>query len=486
MRIFAQFIAVLLVLICSARLLAQEQLGLRIENYSGINSVMLNPAAGLSYPLRWDVNLIAAGLYGESNYGYLRNTNLLEAMSKADKVQQAIDFETESEFPSDALILEYYDNEFKKFALIGATATGPSVLLNIWDGISFGFFTRLRAMSVAQQIPGVLNYYTFDRTPFFQDMNVAPFEMAAMLWSELGFHAGFEQPMVNGRLAIGANIKFLNGYESFYFQNLQFTDITQIPGDTIGFANASVEFGLTTSNTKAGSFERRRNGGGLAADLGAVYTIDGFDDTVDGAGNGYSWKFGLSLLDFGKIKFNKNAEVHRIDTDQSGNIALNEYSGFDDAQDYVRLLSQQTLGSPGASFESKGYSIWLPAAVSLQADYALRSSIFVNAVAVLRTPFGHARVERANLLALSARLEKRWYGAALPLVLYNWSDLRMGFSLRLAFLTVGSENIGSILGVSQFTGSDIYFALKINPFNLGWNIGGKGRSKGKNVKCYEF
>jgi len=62
--------------------------------------------------------------------------------------------------------------------------------------------------------------------------------------------------------------------------------------------------------------------------------------------------------------------------------------------------------------------------------------------------------------------------------------LQIGAAVRLAFLTLGSENLGSFLGRKSLTGTDFYAAIKINPFRLGWK-GGGGR-KGKEVKCYQF
>ena len=326
---------------------------------------------------------------------------------------------------------------------------------------------------------GILNYYTFDRTPFYENMNVAPFAIAGLVWSEIGLNFAMERYTNQGALHIGANLKFLNGYEGFYFKNLQHTDIAQLPDDSIRYLNTSVEFGLTISNTKIGDFELERNGGGIALDLGAVYTIDRDEEN-------YLWKIGFSLLDIGKIKFKNNAEVHRIEDSAVDAIVTSAYNGFDDVQDYVRLLSEQTLESSRASFVRNGFGIWLPSAMSVQADYSITPNLFVNGVLVQRLAFGHARLERGNMLALSPRIEGRWLGGALPLVLYNWRHFRLGASVRLGFLTIGSDNIGSIIGASEFTGSDIYFALKINPFDLGWSVDGWSPTGGKKVKCYEF
>lgn len=76
-------------------------------------------------------------------------------------------------------------------------------------------------------------------------------------------------------------------------------------------------------------------------------------------------------------------------------------------------------------------------------------------------------------------------------MLHNWQDLRVGLSLKLGFLYLGTDNLESPLGQSKLTGTDYYLALKVNPFTL--NVGngtkrGKKPLRGKRgaIKCYDF
>jgi len=50
----------------------------------------------------------------------------------------------------------------------------------------------------------------------------------------------------------------------------------------------------------------------------------------------------------------------------------------------------------------------------------------------------------------------------MPVSLYEWRYPRMGFAVRWEVLTIGSDNLGGFFGFSDFTGMDIYFAIKIN------------------------
>lgn len=459
--------------------ISQEQLGLRLESYSGVNSLSINPANNLTNAFTWDVNLVGAGVFGQSNYGFIYDTNIPEIIRLLPEGGDlASNYTSESQYPTDILIADFYDDNRKKYAVGSATVIGPSFSVNLGSGHTFGVFTNLRTVVSAQQVPPSLNYYFFDRQPFGESFNVAPFIAAGMSWSELGINYGRRIEMNSGNLDVGVSLKFLNGYEAFFLNNETSFGLTQLPGDTLIFDSPIFEYGLTTSNASGDDPTLSRNGGGLAFDLGAVFTIDGYE------GESYKWKFGAALLDIGKINFTKNAQSHRIQGITGFSLPSGDYDNLDDVDDVLELLSEQALGSSSASLAGRNFDIWLPGALSLQADYNFMPHLFVNATLIQRLPYKRNAIKRGNLFAITPRFEHRWVSAMLPVSLYNYDKLRVGAAVRLAFITIGTENLTSFIGRSNFTGSDIYFAIKVNPFKLGLNLGGGGRGKG--VKCYEF
>ena len=70
------FIWAVLLFLTPTLALAQEQLGLRMERYAGVNSLMHNPANNLVSPLKWDVNLVELGVFVDNNYAFIYNANL--------------------------------------------------------------------------------------------------------------------------------------------------------------------------------------------------------------------------------------------------------------------------------------------------------------------------------------------------------------------------------------------------------------------------
>jgi len=468
----------LLALCVHLPLLAQQQLGLNFENYSGINSVLSNPANNLTSQFKWDINLVSLGVFAENNYAYVGNTNLIHLLKNSDNVLFAPDLDSDFQAGANDLIADFYNDDRKKFFSFSTQVMGPSFMVKLASGHSFGLFTNVRAVSNAQSIPASLGYYQFEGQPLGEPIEVPPLKVAGMAWSELGINYSFSIPMENGILGIGANAKLLNGYEGFYFANEQTTTIRQLQGDTIMMEGANFHFALTDGNANdSGEFQLSRNGGGFGLDLGAIMTIEGF-------GAPYKWKFGFSLIDIGKITFSNNIQRHAFRNNETVSIPTNDYRNLsNDADGYLQRLSQDVLGDSLASQVDGSFEVWLPTALSLQADYMIQPHLFVNAAIVQRMPMGSNALKRDNILAISPRFEKRWLGASLPLVLYNYADFRMGASLRLAFITIGSDNVTSLFGKSDFTGTDFYFALKLNPFKL--NFGG-GKSRGKGVKCYSF
>ena len=54
----------------------------------------------------------------------------------------------------------------------------------------------------------------------------------------------------------------------------------------------------------------------------------------------------------------------------------------------------------------------------------------------------------------------------MPVSLYNWTQPRIGFSMRVYNFTLGTDKLGGFFHMSDFTGLDLYFAVKFF-FNKG-------------------
>lgn len=477
MRVSKSALSILvLCLLAFSNLKAQEQLGLKIENYSGINSVLLNPTYQLTSPMKWNINLASAGVFFDNNYGYLQNTSAINALRRRNEIKSRPDINTETENPDDFLILDYYNGQNKKQGSLLATVMGPSFMLNLNSGWSIGLFTNYRVASSARKIPSSLNYYEFENKEIGDQFEVAPFKVAGMSWGELGFNVAKKMRTNIGTIGLGVNLKILTGNDGFYFNNNNTFGLTKFSQDSLDFGSLDVNYGYTESLDNDGNYVRQRSGTGLGLDIGFSYIEEYRDGT-------YQWKAGAALVDIGRINFKQNSPQFAINSDNAFTFATETFDRLNTIDDRSDFLSLSALNSESAALEDDHFKIWLPAALTAFGDYRLTNSVYLNATLVQSIPLGKNAVARDNLLAFTPRYEKKWFGAMMPISLHNYRKLRVGLAARLAFLTLGTENLRSFFKQDEFTGSDFYVGVRVNPFNLGLGngeAGDKHRSKG----CY--
>lgn len=464
---------------------AQEQLGIRLDNYAGINGVLLNPAHHLTTPFSWDVNLVEGAQFFDNNYAFLRQTKLTDLLRKTSEIDilSAPDIDDESKIPDNTYVVDYYNDNKKRYANILTSVTGPSFYARINENHALGLFTRARFMANGKGVSDNLSYYVWDERPFFEEFSVDAFGLGAMSWSEVGLNYMYSKETTSGRLGLGVSVKFLQGYEAAYFQSEEDFLLTKLPNDSLSGSPVIVNFGFTNSNLDD-DFNLQQNGAGVGFDLGLVYAIGGEEE-------GYDWKIGFSLLDIGFIRFNQS-EQHRIVTNATSLLQTTAYNSFNELADLpetAQLFSEQLLDDPNASLQGDGFSMFLPSAFSIQIDRSFSPNFFLNAAVVHGFAMNKITTKRGSIFALSPRFESRWFGASVPISVYNWQDLNLGLSLRLGFITLGTDNLLSMINAGEFTGTDAYFAIKINPLGIGKSGGGFKRlskgGKGK-VQCYDF
>lgn len=456
---------------------AQEQLGLRTENYAGINSVLLNPANNLTSPFRWDINLIAVGQFVDNNFGGYRDASIGDLLQANERdIFLATDFSSDQQFPAGSLVFDFADPGQEKYASFVTNVMGPSLMLN-FEKHSFGFFTNFRANLSAQQILAILGYYDYLAIDIDESYTVGPAQAAGMVWGEIGLNYLYKTNTSSGNIGIGVSLKYLRGYESFFIRNNNTIDATKRPLDAIDFNNGvDIEFGFTTSSVDEEAVNLQNSGSGFGIDLGITYASPNYI-------NGEGLKLGLSVLDIGSIQFNNLTEQHTIDINNPFFFSPRNLEDVTDFRDGIAQLNEELFPDSDSlvTFTGDSYRLALPGAVSLQADIAIQENLFINATLINRLPIGENRVERGNLLAITPRYESRWVSAFLPISIFNYQRMKVGTAIRLAFLTFGTEDLMSFFRRNSLESGDFYLALKINPFNLG-----RKNKGGKEVECYSF
>ncbi len=459
--------------------LSQEQLGLRLENYSGISGAKLNPAATGTYPLRWDINLAGFYLFGDNNYGYAEHSNLIDIWLRRDNTAIVPNYENPSSIPANAVRFDFPRTYEDKYAGGIVGIQGPSAMVHTDNGHSFGLFSEVRVAAVAHHLPFFIGWYEYEETPFYDTVQLHPFRAVFSSWLETGAHYSLRLPRETGSLTLGVNAKWLHGYEAGYFALLNDAIISELPDDTIRvYTGGQFEYGYTTSNLSISpdnmTLRPKRNGGGFSVDIGAVITGGG--DEAE-----YRWKAGISLLDLGSIRYQRNTQQHFLYIDSTAEVWRPEVTGLTypaQTEQAVQILSDRVMEDSFATLSAREFSIFSPTAISLQGEFAFNRNIYLNGLLVQRIPLGITAIERENIMAITPRYEQRWFSVSAPFILHEWRDFRFGAAVRLGFLTLGSDHIPSLfMREKHFTGTDMYIALKLTPFDLSWLTGGDKRPR---------
>lgn len=470
---------------------SQEQLGMRLERYSGIYGAVLNPANTADNPNNWEVSLFTAEAFFDNNYAFLRKTSLQNALRNTDKIVSVADTTRENPPPADAIFLDYAKGTHKMYAVVQSRVTGPGFSFRIGENDVVGLTTAFRSEVSSYKIPEILAYRTISNLPRNQAVNIPAVGITGMAWSEIGLHYSHSNTESDLHTAWGVSPKILLGYEGFYTRARSNFDYTQRQGDTVAFGSANWDYALTLGNVlDSDNAKVRKQGSGLGLDAGFTWA-----QPADNEADGYDWRLGVSVIDLGYVRFNKNAERHHIAFDTLLTVTDANFPSRDNATDVFRDVSQAFLGDPDASLRAKSFAIGLPTALSAQFDAQLAKNVFITGLLVQRVPLLRYSVKRPNTLAVAPRYEHRWFSVSLPVVLSDWQSLRVGAAARLGWLYVGSDNLGSFFEKNKLSGADFYIGLKINAFSIHFN-GGNGLTRESNphrgkqrmgkIKCYKF
>lgn len=456
---------------------AQEQIGLHFDNYAASSGMMLNPAAPFASPNPWEVNLVSMGLFFENNYAYLDRQSVFSAISAYSK--PGID---------DPQVNFGYPKKVTGYTSV--FVQGPSAFVKL-NRFNFGIFTNARSAmsSTSATLTSELNLDTlaYDR-PFY----VPAFKTTMMNWAEFGVNMGVRIVQTStGTLSGAVNIKMLRGSDGVYFSNNDPFNFSKIPIDTVlvidqlvNLDNFDVSYGYSSNfvTDSAAPMNFQFNGKGVGGDIGAIYTIG---ETSPGK---YIWKLGASVVDIGRINFRTNAATYSVVSNGDFSTEILTLEQISNLNEFNTTISNIVYGGPGTSKTGSQFSIGLPTAVILQAERSVGHKFFVGAVAVKRIALSERNIYRPNMIALIPRYESKWISAAIPLEWFDYRSLHAGVSLRLGPLTVGSDNILSMVAKGKLDGTDLYVGLRLLPF---WGHGKKKAAaaemtEGGDTNCPKF
>lgn len=418
----------LLGLISGFEMYSQSFFGSQYDNYSGVNTVISNPANIVGSRFRTDINLASGSLFVGNDYYTVKLGDL---------------FKNDYSFEKNANTNPKPNNNLYS----NIDVLGPSFMMNLGEKNAIAVFTRVRAITHVTEISGLfLNQIQDEVTQDFS-FNNQNFSMASNAWIEYG--ASFARILKDNEvysLKGGISLKYLGGIHSGYVKARNLSVSYDYTG--LDITNRTT----TTGNIETGNIRSLENfddplnnsGVGFGMDLGFTYELKSrVTDTDD-----YLLKIGLSLTDLGSIKF-KDGEKVLYDANASYTDA--EYAINDDFDSYYTRIS-----------ENKSFNVSLPTALHLNADWNFHKKLYLN----FNTDLNVADIKKENsnfvnnTVSLTPRYETKWLSIYAPLSMIQYSGFQAGFGFRAGPLFIGSGSIVSAM-FGEIDAIDVHVGLKI-------------------------
>jgi hypothetical protein len=426
---------------------AQERLGLTSGNYCGINNVFLNPASSAHTPFQLDVN------FGTIDAFF--NNRLLN-----------IPTFTNANFNNGSVYFSPSLPPFKYGSLDARLWTKLPSLAVRFDNFSVGIFSNFRANVMARNFPIELAQKFrggFDPTFSGEIYPMKQHEVGYLWWRESGVNLSRTiRYFKNERVYFGMNLKFLDNANGFYLGSNGTYDVKIV--DSLNYFLPSY----------GGLYARGNNGSGFSADMGIKFVKFQRGESFVRERNeneklfaNYFFSAGISLTDFGWVKFSQNAVNNNFYVEnlnvQIDTTILNNQTGPDFAAYLQGVLGNLSNNISQNNSGNQPFLMQLPTTLGLQGDYQPISKFYVNAN--LRIPMrfsNHPRISGNGIISITPRLETNKFMVALPLSLYKWREPTIGLAVRYRGFTLGSDVLSSGNRTEGFDHFNFYASFKIS------------------------
>ncbi|MBU2950117.1 OmpA family protein [Tamlana agarivorans] len=447
----------LLLLVMASSLVMQGQSfnGFLTDNYSGVNSVIANPANITDSRFKTDINLVGVSAFIGNDYA---------GVNVFDAIKDDYDFDASANiYPTD-----------NNNALVNTDIMGPSFMFNINRKSSLAVFTRSRAFVTAHNVNGNL-IENFDS----DDGDDVNFDDGSLIttghgWGELG--VTYARVIIDDRtmfLKAGLTAKYLQGAGSAHINgdNISVDYLVDGAGPDLGTIETTgrLTYAVFDSTVDEDGYEYELpNATGVGFDIGFVYewrpnypdyqkTNSNGDTYYVKDKNKYKLKLGLSITDIGSINYKDGVEeTYIIDKFDTVENLEDEFDNADSFEDFLRnyyVLDES----------KKGYKVNLPTALHFNADWSFTNRLYVNLNTdlslVSKDNVGATRI--ANTVSLTPRFESKLFSFYLPMGVVQYSGFQAGAGLRFGPLYVGSGSVLSALVSDNTKAADVYAGIKI-------------------------
>ncbi len=467
---FRLVILVFALLFLNENLKAQEAAGLVHSNYAGTNVLWFNPA-GMHHQKDWlSVNIFTGDLFFSNDYGYMTK----ESFSIPKLLTGNLNITMHQTYSINEQPFYIYDNNHNTRHDADLKFQGPSIMF-VMNQHAFALFSGGRSILHTRNITPELGnfiYYGFDYIPQHNEVyQLEDYNSSTLSWGEIGISYAYQwNRKLFSNWNFGVSLKMLYGVGGSYLHvdNVNYNisnDTTLELVDLNATLAYSIPMDYATNEFPVDPFI---NGKGWSFDVGIEYQRllnrqAKYEPTTACSQKHYNYKFrvGLSLMDFGLVTFNSNAQLHNYSNISYvwEEIDTLEYQNW---EHLTNEISTRFYGDPNASLQETSFKMWLPSSLNGSFDYNFENNIYINSSFVLNLPINGNYMRKPSVFSITPRYETRNFEASIPLSLYRGKYPRVGLALRLYYFTVGSDYFTSLLGIQDFNGMDFYFSIKVN------------------------
>jgi hypothetical protein len=457
--------------------------GITTSNYAGSTGALLNPSSIITSKLYMDINIATADVFIQNNYAYIHKEDysLFQYISKSP------------EFPKygpDEMPFDHYTDKKDKYVYSSELVKGPSFMISAGRH-AFAFHTGARAVTSVNGLPYDIANFSYYGLDYTEQHNInytsSNYGAASMVIGEVGLSYAYAFRKISMEdWSAGITVKRVFAAAGGYLRANDL-DYIVLNDSTINIKNLNAEVGYSLpfdyDNNDFPDDGPRIKGGGFGFDLGVTfqnkilsYQKKRITQLCRQRYIDYSYKIGISIIDLGYVNFKTNAQLQVFEDVSKYWINIDTLNYYN-LNELTRTLSYELYGDENASLAANKIKMYLPTALSIQGDYKIYKNWYAGGVFIQPLRLGKSFIRRPAQIVLVPRYETPHMEFALPVSLYDYNYPRVGASFRYHFLTVGTDDILGLMGVTNFTGLDFYVALKIN-----FRKGNCGRYN-RNVPC---
>lgn len=452
---------------------SQQFNGIVAGSYSGVGKAMVNPALMTNSRYYAEINVFSGGFFIHNNYAYLSR----DEYNAFDFIIPGFQYPMhEKEYGQGDRPAYTVENKRLKNFFLDGHVMGPSAMVEINDH-AFALSTHFRSVNSMRHIPyDMANYfyYSLDYDPQhgMEYEHRDPIRFGSLSWSEINLswaHTFYKYD--RDRLSLGVTAKLLLGHAAsyVYLEHMQYfvpDDDNIYVRDLTGEAAYALPVDYS-SNEMSGS---KIKGMGLGFDLGIAYTHtekghsgmkyrrpcqQNFEE--------YKYRVGLSLMDFGWIRFNDAARKYEFDGVNGYWEQVDTLKPYYDNLEFISTdISERFTGDPQGALSSNSFNMFLPATLGAQFDYHYVKNWYLSASLRIPLTFARNQVPAPYGMTISPRLETQDFELGMPVSLYDMKHPMLGAYMRFYNFTIGTENLAGFMQLTNHYGFNVYFSFRIN------------------------